>query len=90
MDPRLLEDLTDWLRIPSVSTGGGDPAAIERAASWVVERLHAAGGSGDLVRIGEGNPLAVGELAAARSDAPTVLIYGHYDVQAPGPADSSR
>ena len=87
MSASLLEELTDWLRIPSVSTGGGDPAAIERAASWVVERLHAAGGSGDLVRIGDGNPLAVGELAAARADAPTVLIYGHYDVQAPGPPE---
>jgi len=87
VDPRLLEDLTDWLRIPSVSTGGGDPAAIERAASWVVERLHAAGGSGDLVRIGAGNPLAIGELASARANAPTVLIYGHYDVQAPGPPE---
>jgi len=87
VDPRLLEDLTDWLRIPSVSTGGGDPAAIERAASWVVERLHGAGGSGKLVRVGDGNPLAVGELAAAGADAPTVLIYGHYDVQAPGPLE---
>jgi acetylornithine deacetylase/succinyl-diaminopimelate desuccinylase-like protein len=87
VDPRLLEELTDWLRIPSVSTGGGDPAAIERAAGWVVERLHAAGGSGELVRIGDGNPLAVGELCAARAGAPTVLIYGHYDVQDPGPPE---
>lgn len=87
MDQRLLEDLTDWLTIPSISTGGGDPAAIDRAAEWVVERLHAAGGSGELVRIGKGNPLAVGELAARDPGAPTVLIYGHYDVQAPGPPE---
>jgi len=39
----LLDDLIDWLAIPSVSTGGGDPAAIERAADWVLERVHAAG-----------------------------------------------
>ena len=84
MEPRLLDELVDWLRIPSVSTGGGEPAAIECAASWVADRVHAAGGECELVRIGEGNPLAVGELRARDSDAPTVLIYGHYDVQGPG------
>jgi acetylornithine deacetylase/succinyl-diaminopimelate desuccinylase-like protein len=87
VDQRLLDDLTDWLQIPSVSTGGGDPAAIERAAAWVIERLHAAGGSGELVTIGEGNPLAVGELRASGPAAPTILIYGHYDVQAAGPLE---
>ncbi len=87
MDPRLLEELFDWLRIPSVSTGGGDEVAIERAATWVSDRVRAAGGSGELVRIGDGNPLAVGELRARDPGAPTVLIYGHYDVQGPGPLE---
>jgi hypothetical protein len=54
MEPALLDELIDWLRIPSVSTGGGDPAAIERAASWVVDRVRGAGGESELVRIGEG------------------------------------
>ncbi len=85
MDPRLLDELIDWLTIPSVSTGGGDPQAIERAAAWVLERVRGAGGEGELVRIGDGNPLAVGELRCAGAGAPTVLIYGHYDVQGPGP-----
>jgi acetylornithine deacetylase/succinyl-diaminopimelate desuccinylase-like protein len=83
MDQRLLDDLLDWLRIPSISTGGGDPAALERAAEWVVERVSGAGGEARVVAT-DGNPLAVGELRAAREDAPTVLIYGHYDVQAVG------
>jgi acetylornithine deacetylase/succinyl-diaminopimelate desuccinylase-like protein len=87
MNPRLLEELIDWLAIPSVSTGGGDGEAIERAASWVLERVRAAGGEGELVRLGEANPLAVGELRAADAAAPTVLIYGHYDVQGPGAAE---
>jgi len=87
MDRRLLEELIDWLAIPSVSTGGGDPAAIEGAATWVCDRVRAAGGEAGLVRIGDGNPLAVGELRAADPHAPTVLIYGHYDVQGPGPAE---
>jgi acetylornithine deacetylase/succinyl-diaminopimelate desuccinylase-like protein len=80
----LLDDLLDWLRVPSISTGGGDPADLERAAAWVVERVVAAGGEARLERVGDGHPLAVGELRAAREDAPTVLIYGHYDVQSPG------
>jgi acetylornithine deacetylase/succinyl-diaminopimelate desuccinylase-like protein len=83
MDQRLLDDLLDWLRIPSISTGGGDPADLERAAAWVVERVSGAGGEARVVAT-EGNPLAVGELRAAREDAPTVLIYGHYDVQSVG------
>jgi acetylornithine deacetylase/succinyl-diaminopimelate desuccinylase-like protein len=87
MDPKLLEDLKDWLRIPSVSTGGGDPADLERAAAWVIDRVREAGGEGELVRLGDANPLAVGELRASLPDAPTILIYGHYDVQGPGPAE---
>jgi acetylornithine deacetylase/succinyl-diaminopimelate desuccinylase-like protein len=81
----LLDDLLDWLRVPSISTGGGDPADLERAAAWVVERVAAAGGEASLERVDGGHPLAVGELRAAREGAPTVLIYGHYDVQSPGP-----
>ena len=79
----LLEELNDWLRIPSISTGEGDPAAVRRAAEWVVERVRAAGGDAELVETA-GNPLAVGELRAADAGAPTVLIYGHYDVQSVG------
>jgi acetylornithine deacetylase/succinyl-diaminopimelate desuccinylase-like protein len=87
MDPRLLDELVDWLRIPSISTGGGDRAEIARAATWVIDRVRAAGGSGELVQIGDGNPLAIGELCASDPGAPTILIYGHYDVQGPGAAE---
>ena len=88
MNERLLSDLQEWLRIPSVSTGGGDAAALERAAKWVVDKVRAAGGTAALERLGDGAPLAVGELGATRATAPTVLIYGHYDVQDPGPASA--
>jgi acetylornithine deacetylase/succinyl-diaminopimelate desuccinylase-like protein len=80
----VLDELNDWLRIPSVSTGEGDPAELERAARWVADRVRGAGGEADLVTIEDGHPLAVGELRAADPGAPTVLIYGHYDVQSPG------
>jgi acetylornithine deacetylase/succinyl-diaminopimelate desuccinylase-like protein len=80
----LLDQLVDWLRIPSISTGGGDPADLERAAEWAAGHVRRAGGEAELVRIGDGNPLVVGDLKANRPDAPTVLIYGHYDVQGAG------
>jgi acetylornithine deacetylase/succinyl-diaminopimelate desuccinylase-like protein len=82
--PDLLDELTDWLRIPSISTGGGDPADIARACDWVCERVRAAGGECEPVVVDGGNPIAVGELRANRPGAPTVLIYGHYDVQSVG------
>ena len=66
----LLDELMEWLRIPSISTGGGDPAEIERAAEWAAERVGAAGGEVELVRIGAGNPIVVGELHASSGPGP--------------------
>ncbi|MDX6619673.1 MAG: hypothetical protein QOK36_2059 [Gaiellales bacterium] len=80
----LLDELCDWLRIPSISSGGGDPADLQRAAEWACERIVAARGRAE-VESGFGNPLCVGELRSRRAGAPTVLIYGHYDVQSPDP-----
>ena len=87
-DP-LLEDLLDWLRIPSISTGDGKPDDLHRAAQWVCERVDAAGGDASLL-VTRGNPIAYGELHAADRDAPTVLIYGHYDVQGVGDPQAWR
>ena len=85
--PRLLADLIEWIRIPSISSGGGDPADLRSAAEWTARRIIAAGGTCELLE-GYGNPLVVGELQASRADAPTVLIYGHYDVQSAEPRAS--
>lgn len=84
MDQALLDELVTWLRIPSISTGEGDPADLERAARWAADKVRGAGGSADLVVVDGGNPLVVGDLPSAREGAPTVLIYGHYDVQGAG------
>jgi acetylornithine deacetylase/succinyl-diaminopimelate desuccinylase-like protein len=86
--PPIREELEDWLRIPSVSTGGGDAEALGRACDWVLERIEGAGGAAERVVVNGSHPMAVGELRAASPDAPTVLSYGHYDVQDPGPADA--
>ena len=80
----LLSEAIEWLKIPSVSTGERNDAALRAAAEWAAERIRGAGGTVELVETPGGAPLVVGELRAAREDAPTVLIYGHYDVQDPG------
>ncbi|WP_051323899.1 M20/M25/M40 family metallo-hydrolase [Candidatus Solirubrobacter pratensis] len=80
----LLEELVEWLRIPSVSAGARDEAALAAAAEWAAEKVRRAGGTAELVPTPGGAPLVVGELRSERVNAPTVLIYGHYDVQDPG------
>ena len=87
MDQRLLENLLEWLAIPSISTGGGDPADLVRAARFVVDRVREAGGEAELVTIGDHHPIAVGELQSADPQAPTVILYGHYDVQSVEPLE---
>lgn len=86
--PTIREELEDWLRIPSVSTGGGDADALSAACDWAIERIQAAGGSAEPVSVNGGHPMATGELRASNGDAPTILSYGHYDVQDPGPVDA--
>jgi acetylornithine deacetylase/succinyl-diaminopimelate desuccinylase-like protein len=80
----LIHEAADWLRIPSVSAGARNEAALREAAEWALRRVRAAGGSCELVETPGGAPLVVGELRANRDAAPTVMIYGHYDVQDPG------
>ena len=79
----LIHEAADWLRIPSISAGARNDDALRAAAEWAQRRVLAAGGTCELVDTPGGAPLVVGELRA-RDDAPTVLIYGHYDVQDPG------
>jgi acetylornithine deacetylase/succinyl-diaminopimelate desuccinylase-like protein len=78
----LIHEAADWLRIPSISAGARNEEALRAAAEWAQRRVLAAGGTCELVDVPSG-PLVVGDLRA-RDDAPTVLIYGHYDVQDPG------
>lgn len=80
----MLEPLLELLRIPSVSTGEADKDALRQAAEWLVDYVKRAGGECAIVET-ERNPLVVGELGPR--GAPTVLIYGHYDVQGPEPLD---
>ena len=80
----LLDDLHELLRIPSVSAGRPNPAGLAEAADWLAERIRRSGGEAELDTLGSA-PLVLGELGPA--GGPTVLIYGHYDVQDVGPRE---
>ncbi len=81
-----LARLLDLLRIPSVSTDPAHAGDVRRAAGWLADRLRAAGATGVRIDPTARHPVVYGErLAAPR--APTVLVYGHYDVQPPDPLE---
>jgi acetylornithine deacetylase/succinyl-diaminopimelate desuccinylase-like protein len=81
-----LNELFEFLRIPSVSTRSENKKDIERAAKWVAERLRAAGMDRVEILPTEMHPLVYGESLRA-PDKPTVLFYGHYDVQPAEPLE---
>jgi acetylornithine deacetylase/succinyl-diaminopimelate desuccinylase-like protein len=82
------EELAEFLRIPSVSADVSHADDVRRAGSWVCELIRAAGGECELVDW-HGQPLAIGEIRASTNaeSAPTVLCYGHFDVQPPDPLE---
>jgi acetylornithine deacetylase/succinyl-diaminopimelate desuccinylase-like protein len=80
------DELAEFLRIPSVSADEKLAGEVTRAAEWVRDFVRAAGGECEIVDW-HGRGLVVGELRASTgaADAPTVLCYGHFDVQPPDP-----
>jgi acetylornithine deacetylase/succinyl-diaminopimelate desuccinylase-like protein len=84
----LLDELSELLRIPSVSADSAHFADVVAAGEWVCAFLRRAGGDCQLLDW-NGQPLAVGELRASENaeSAPTVLCYGHFDVQPPAPLE---
>ena len=81
-----LDGLQTFLRIPSISTLSEHKPDIRRAAEFVRNELSAAGLQQAQLIEGEGNPLVYAEWTGA-AGKPTLLLYGHYDVQPPDPLD---
>ncbi|HEY7397005.1 MAG TPA: M20/M25/M40 family metallo-hydrolase [Gaiellaceae bacterium] len=81
------DELAELLRIPSISADPLHASDVLKAGQWVCSRVQEAGGECEIVDW-NGQPLAIGEIAASTgADAPTVLCYGHFDVQPPDPLE---
>jgi acetylornithine deacetylase/succinyl-diaminopimelate desuccinylase-like protein len=83
---RFLAELLDFLRIPSISADPAYAGSVRNAAEWLASKLKEAGL--DQVRLEEtdGFPIVYGEKMVDPA-APTILVYGHYDVQPADPLD---
>ncbi|HEX9374702.1 MAG TPA: M20/M25/M40 family metallo-hydrolase [Actinomycetota bacterium] len=86
---RLIADLGAMVRFSSVSADPARRADVRRCASWLAGRLKEAGFDEVRVLPMKGRPLVVAEWCRL-TGSPTLLVYGHYDVQPPGPASDWR
>jgi acetylornithine deacetylase/succinyl-diaminopimelate desuccinylase-like protein len=81
------DELAEFIRIPSVSADTAHADDVKRAADWVCSFVRDAGGECEVLDW-HGQPLAIGELkASGGGEAPTVICYGHFDVQPPDPLE---
>ena len=83
---RFLEELMELLRIPSVSADPKYKNDVKRAAEYIREKLESAGADNVEICSTAGHPIVYGEKLLDPS-LPTVLVYGHYDVQPADPID---
>jgi acetylornithine deacetylase/succinyl-diaminopimelate desuccinylase-like protein len=83
-----LDELREFIAIPSVSADPAHQDDVRRAAEWVRDFVKRAGGEAELVPHGP-RDLVVGDIPASTNGAgaPTVMIYGHFDVQPPAPLE---
>ncbi|MFF8287967.1 dipeptidase [Streptomyces sp. NPDC016309] len=76
-----LDDLVEWLRIPSVSAQPAHAPDVRRSAEWLAAKLRETGFPVAEVWETDGAPAVFAEWPSGEQDAPTVLVYGHHDVQ---------
>src|SRR5574341_687846 len=84
---RNLEQLFEFLRIPSISALSEHKPDIRKAVEWVAANMPGAGLEHVRIMETDGNPVVYGDWLKAGPSAPTVLVYGHYDVQPVDPVD---
>jgi acetylornithine deacetylase/succinyl-diaminopimelate desuccinylase-like protein len=83
-----LDELSEFLRIPSVSAEAAHAQDVRAAGEWVRDFVRRAGGEAELVET-DAQPLVIGEIRASEGadSAPTILVYGHFDVQPAAPLE---
>jgi acetylornithine deacetylase/succinyl-diaminopimelate desuccinylase-like protein len=84
---RIVDTLFDWLRIPSISAHPAHAADVWRSAEWAADLFRGAGLEHVEVLSTPGAPSVYGDWLHAGPDAPTVLVYGHHDVQPVDPLE---
>ena len=84
---RFLDELTEFVAIPSVSTDPAHKADMRLAAEWVAAQLRNLDMQPVQIIPTAGHPLVYGESLPFGKSRPTVLVYGHYDVQPAEPLD---
>ena len=84
---RYLSELKDFLAIPSISTLSENKGDVQRAAEWVAAQLRSMNMDNVQIMPTAGHPVVYGEWLGAGKSAPTVMIYGHYDVQPVDPME---
>ena len=80
-------ELSDWLRIPSISADPEHAGEVSRSADWLAQRLLAAGFPSVEIWPTEGLPAVYAEWPSDDPSAPTVVLYGHHDVQPVDPVE---
>ncbi len=90
MRERHLAELVDFLSIPSVSALPAHAKDVRRAAQWLADALLQAGARQSEVLQTGGLPVVLADWPAPDANAPTVLVYGHFDVQPADPIDAWR
>lgn len=82
-----VQELTDFLRIPSISAMEDHRHDVRRAAQWIADRLRQAGLTDARLQETGGNPVVLAS-SPVRHGKPTILVYGHYDVQPVDPLEA--
>lgn len=85
-----LAELQELVRIPSVSADPAHAGDVRRAADWLMARLRKAGLENVRLVPTDGHPAVAADWLHAGKEAPTVLVYGHYDVQPASKEDGWR
>ncbi len=82
-----LDELFDFLRIPSISSEPDNALHVRECAMWLVDNIKNVGIDDCKLMETPGHPIVYGQWLGAGPDAPTILIYGHYDVQPVDPLE---
>ncbi len=83
---RFTSEILDFLRIPSVSAKSEHNPDMRRTAEWLRDRMDEADLEAEVLETA-GHPVVLGEWRGAGAEAPTILVYGHYDVQPAEPLE---